>query len=80
MTVCSTAQTITEIAPEKPERDVFAREQGALWVRSRGARLEANHELLSAALDQQGPWRGRAPSLEVWTREFFLERNARLAE
>lgn len=84
------------------------------WYTAR--RTAINHELLSAALDQQGPWRGRTPktdnawcidqlravvedvdwkqarrdvqrfvkphelsSLELWTREFFLERCARLS-
>ena len=86
-----------------------------VWYTAR--RTEINHELLSAALDQQGPWKGRAPktddawcveqlratieevdwgqarrdvqrfvrpselpSLELWTREFFRERSARLGE
>ena len=86
-----------------------------VWYTAR--RTEINHALLSAALDQQGPWKGRAPktddawcveqlratieevdwgqarrdvqrfvrpselpSLELWTREFFRERSARLGE
>jgi predicted nucleotidyltransferase component of viral defense system len=86
-----------------------------VWYTAR--RTSINHELLSAALDQQGPFKGRAPktddawcvkqlratieeidwgqarrdvqrfvrpselpSLELWTREFFKERSARLAE
>jgi hypothetical protein len=86
-----------------------------VWYTAR--RTAINHELLSAALDQQGPWKGRAPktddawcveqlratieevdwgqarrdvqrfvrpselpSLELWTREFFRERSARLGE
>jgi predicted nucleotidyltransferase component of viral defense system len=85
-----------------------------VWYTAR--RTEINHALLSA-LDQQGPWKGRAPktddawcveqlratieavdwgqarrdvqrfvrpselpSLELWTREFFRERSARLGE
>ena len=34
-------QTATEIALEKAERGVFTRDQAALWVRDRGARLDA---------------------------------------
>jgi predicted nucleotidyltransferase component of viral defense system len=86
-----------------------------VWYTAR--RTPINHELLSAALDQQGPWKGRRPetddawcvarlgtlisrtdwtqarrdvqrfvrphelpSLELWTREFFLERCARIGE
>ena len=86
-----------------------------VWYTAR--RTPINHELLSTALDQQGPWKGRSPktddawcatklraviaeidwararrdvqrfvrpselpSLALWTREFFLERCARLGE
>jgi hypothetical protein len=84
-----------------------------IWYTARGATI--NHALLSAALDQQGPWQGRAPktdnvwcidhlrpmivkhdwtqarrevqrfvkphelpSLELWTRDFFLRQCAKL--
>lgn len=86
-----------------------------IWYTAR--RTTINHELLSAALDQQGPWRGQSPktdsawcakqlramiekvdwmqarrdvqrfvkphelpSLELWTREFFLQQCAKLSE
>ena len=79
-------------------------------------RTPINHRLLSAALDQHGPWKGQAlktddawcaqqlrgmilehdwaqarrdvqsfvkphelPSLELWTRDFFLQQCAKLA-
>ena len=85
-----------------------------IWYTARGTRT--NHELLSAALDQQGPWKGQAPrtddawcveqlgatiehldwaqarrdvqrfvkrhelpSLELWTREFFLHQCGKLS-
>jgi predicted nucleotidyltransferase component of viral defense system len=86
-----------------------------VWYTAR--RTPIKHELLSAALDQHGPWKGRAmktddawcvgqlraaiakvdwpqarrdvqrfvrpselPSLELWTREFFLELCAKLGQ
>lgn len=86
-----------------------------VWYTAR--RTKINHALLSAALDQRGPWQGRAPrtddawcvaelraivealdwararrdverfvkphelpSLALWTREFFLQQCAKLAE
>ncbi len=86
-----------------------------IWYTAR--RTPINHDLLSAALDQQGPWKGRAPktdnawcveqlralivkldwmqarrdvqrfvkphelpSLELWTREYFLRQSAKLSE
>ena len=47
-------QTITEIALEKAERGVFTRDQAALWVGSRGARLDA---LLKRAVVSREVWR-----------------------
>jgi hypothetical protein len=47
-------QTITEIALERAERNVFTREQAALWVGSRGARLNA---LLKRAVTSREVWR-----------------------
>jgi hypothetical protein len=84
-----------------------------IWYTAR--RTPINHDLLSAALDQQGPWKGQAPetddawcveqlsamieevewkqarrdvqrflkphdlpSLELWTREYFLQQCAKL--
>jgi hypothetical protein len=47
-------QTITEIAFEKAERGVFTRAQAALWVGSRGARLDA---LLKRAVASREVWR-----------------------
>ena len=84
-----------------------------IWYTAR--RTTINHELLSAALDQQGPWKGQAPktdnawcveqlrsriakldwmqarrdvqrfvkphelpSLELWTRDYFLQQCAKL--
>lgn len=47
-------QTITEIALERMERDVFTRDQAALWVGSRGARLDA---LLKRAVASSEVWR-----------------------
>ena len=86
-----------------------------VWYTAR--RTPINHTLLSAALDQQGPWKGQAPrttaawcseqlrtmitavdwmqarrdvqrfvkphelpSLELWTREFFLQQGAKLSD
>lgn len=86
-----------------------------IWYTAR--RIPVNHRLLSAALDQQGPWKGQSPktdngwcveqlskkiteidwmrarrdvqrfvkphelpSLELWTREFFLQQSAKLSE
>ena len=86
-----------------------------IWYTARKTAI--NHELLSAALNQQGPWQGRAvktdnawcveqlramiakvdwtqarrdvqrfvkphelPSLELWTREFFLQQCAKLGQ
>ena len=85
-----------------------------IWYTAR--RTPINHRLLSAALDQQGPWKGQAPttddawcveqlraeigeldwmqarrdvqrfvrphelpSLELWTREYFLQQCAKLS-
>jgi len=85
-----------------------------IWYTAR--RIPINHMLLSAALDQQGPWKGQAPktdnawcveqlcvriaeldwmqaqrdvqrfvrphelpSLELWTKEFFLQQAAKLS-
>lgn len=85
-----------------------------IWYTAR--RIPINHRLLSAALDQQGPWIGQAPktdnpwcveqlcvriaeldwmqaqrdvqrfvrphelpSLELWTKEFFLQQAAKLS-
>ena len=47
-------QTITEMALERAERGVFSREQAALWVGSRGARLDA---LLKRAVARCEVWR-----------------------
>jgi hypothetical protein len=47
-------QTVTEIALEKAVRQVFTREQAALWVGSRGARLDA---LLKRAVASREIWR-----------------------
>ena len=47
-------QTVTEIALEKAERGVFTRTQAALWVGSRGARLDA---LLKRAVASREVWR-----------------------
>jgi predicted nucleotidyltransferase component of viral defense system len=86
-----------------------------VWYTAR--RTPINHTLMSAALDQQGPWKGQAPktnaawcvehlrtliaavdwmqarrdvqrfvkphelpSLELWTREFFLQQCAKLSD
>lgn len=86
-----------------------------IWYTAR--RIPINHELLSAALDQQGPWKDQSPktdnawcveqlsatiteldwmqarrdvqrfikahelpSLELWTREYFLRQCAKLSE
>ena len=86
-----------------------------IWYTAR--RTHINHELLSAALDQQGPWKGHAPktddawcveqlsmtierldwaqarrdvqrfvkrhelpSLELWTRDFFLQQCGKLGQ
>lgn len=49
-------QTVTEIALERAARGVFTREQAALWVGSRGARLEA---LLKRAVASGEVWRIR---------------------
>ena len=49
-------QTITEIALERAERGVFTREQAALWVGSRRARLDA---LLKRAVASGEVWRVR---------------------
>ena len=47
-------QTITEMAIERAERGIFTREQAALWVGSRGARLDA---LLKRAVASREVWR-----------------------
>jgi len=47
---------ITEIALEKAERGIFTREQAALWVDNRGARLDA---LLKRAVANREIWRIR---------------------
>jgi hypothetical protein len=47
-------QAITEIALERAERGIFTREQAALWVGSRGARLDA---LLKRAVASREVWR-----------------------
>jgi len=49
-------QTITEIALEKAERGVFTRDQAALWMGNRGARLDA---LLKRAVASREIWRVR---------------------
>ncbi len=49
-------QTITEIAFERAERGIFTRDQAALWVGSRGARLDA---LLKRAVAGREVWRIR---------------------
>ncbi len=49
-------QTVTEIVLEKAERGVFTRDQAALWVGSRGARLDA---LLKRAVASREVWRVR---------------------
>jgi len=50
-------QTVTEIALEKAERGVFTRDQAALWVGNRGARLDA---LLKRAVASREIWRIRS--------------------
>jgi predicted transcriptional regulator of viral defense system len=47
-------QTITEIALEKAGRGIFTRDQAAIWVGSRGARLDA---LLKRAVARGEVWR-----------------------
>jgi len=47
-------QAITEMALERAERGFFSREQAALWVGSRGARLDA---LLKRAVARREVWR-----------------------
>ena len=47
-------QAITEMALQRAEREVFSREQAALWVGSRGARLDA---LLKRAVARREVWR-----------------------
>ena len=47
-------QAITEMALQRAERGVFSREQAALWVGSRGARLDA---LLKRAVARREVWR-----------------------
>ena len=47
-------QTVTELALERAERGVFTRDQAALWVGSRGARLDA---LLKRAVASREVWR-----------------------
>lgn len=47
-------QTITELALERAPRGVFTREQAALWVESRGPRLDA---LLKRAVASGEVWR-----------------------
>ncbi len=47
-------QTVTEIALERADRGVFTRDQAALWVGSRGARLDA---LLKRAVASREVWR-----------------------
>jgi len=47
-------QTVTEIGLERADRGVFTREQAALWVGSRGARLDA---LLKRAVASREVWR-----------------------
>ena len=47
-------QTITEIALQKAERGVFTRDQAALWVKNRTARLDA---LLKRAVASGEVWR-----------------------
>ena len=47
-------QTITELALERAVRGVFTREQAALWVQSRGPRLDA---LLKRAVGSGEVWR-----------------------
>jgi hypothetical protein len=49
-------QTVTEIALERAERGVFTREQAAVWVGSRGPRLDA---LLKRAVASREVWRIR---------------------
>jgi hypothetical protein len=49
-------QTVTEIALEKAERGIFTRDQAALWVGNRGARLDA---LLKRAVASREVWRIR---------------------
>lgn len=49
-------QTVTEMALERAERGVFTRDQAALWVGSRGARLDA---LLKRAVASREIWRLR---------------------
>jgi hypothetical protein len=47
-------QTLTEIGLERAERGVFTRDQAALWVGNRGARLDA---LLKRAVTNREVWR-----------------------
>ena len=47
-------QTVTEIALERAERGVFTREQAAVWVGSRGPRLDG---LLKRAVASREIWR-----------------------
>jgi len=47
-------QTVTEIALERAERGAFTREQAAVWVGNRGARLDA---LLKRAVASREVWR-----------------------
>ena len=49
-------QTVTEIALEKAAGGVFTRDQAALWVGNRGARLDA---LLKRAVARREVWRVR---------------------
>ncbi len=49
-------QTVTELAFERAERGIFTRDQAALWVGSRGARLDA---LLKRAVASREVWRIR---------------------
>ncbi len=49
-------QTATEIALEKAKRGIFTRDQAALWVQDRGARLDA---LLKRAVASREVWRIR---------------------
>ena len=49
-------QTVTEIALEQAQRGIFTREQAALWVGNRGARLDA---LLKRAVSSREVWRLR---------------------
>lgn len=47
-------QTVTEMALEKAERGIFSRDEAALWVGGRGARLDA---LLKRAVASHEVWR-----------------------